>query len=163
MQQLPLSREQAGFSIQQQTQQQPQQQQHHQQQQQQQQQQSLLVMNGLNGAGNMAAPITGYPTPAGHQAELNYIYAMVDDLSRQLADNKRMLEDVVAGVGRVRLRARVQSLGNEELLTSAVDDMSGTFNLLPIRSCLVYRRSRSTLFPPILQFLTVASTRKIPS
>jgi hypothetical protein len=84
-----------------------------------------IVMNGLNGAANMPAPVAGYPTPAGHQAELNYIYAVVEDLSRQLAENKKVLEDVVAGVGRVRNRARTQSLGNEELVAGAAEDLRG--------------------------------------
>lgn len=79
-------------------------------------------MNGMNG-GQMPAMV-GFPTPAGHQAELTYIYGMVEELSRQLAENKRVLEDVVAGVGRVRNRARAQSLGNEELITSAGDDLN---------------------------------------
>lgn len=79
-------------------------------------------MNGLNGS-NMPALVNGYPTPAGYQAELAYIYNMVEVLSQQLAENKRALEDVVASVGRVRNRARTQSLGNEELLSSAADDL----------------------------------------
>ncbi|KAJ0120351.1 hypothetical protein N8I77_002393 [Diaporthe amygdali] len=79
-------------------------------------------MNGLNG-NNMPALVNGYPTPAGYQAELAYIYNMVEVLSQQLAENKRALEDVVASVGRVRSRARTQSLGNEELLSSAADDL----------------------------------------
>ncbi|KUI55468.1 hypothetical protein VP1G_02753 [Cytospora mali] len=79
-------------------------------------------MNGLNG-GNVPAMVTGYPTPAGYQAELAYIYNMVEVLSQQLAENKRALEDVVASVGRVRSRARIQSLGNEDLLTSAADEL----------------------------------------
>ncbi|KAG8168386.1 hypothetical protein KVR01_001135 [Diaporthe batatas] len=79
-------------------------------------------MNGLNGS-TMPALVNGYPTPAGYQAELAYIYNMVEVLSQQLAENKRALEDVVASVGRVRNRARTQSLGNEELLTSAADDL----------------------------------------
>ena len=80
------------------------------------------AMNGMNG-GQMPAMV-GFPTPAGHQAELTYIYGMVEELSRQLAENKRVLEDVVAGVGRVRSRARAQSLGNEELIASASDDIN---------------------------------------
>ncbi|ROV89058.1 hypothetical protein VSDG_08730 [Cytospora chrysosperma] len=80
-------------------------------------------MNGLNG-GNVPAMVTGYPTPAGYQAELAYIYNMVEMLSQQLAENKRALEDVVASVGRVRSRARTQALGNEELLTSAADELN---------------------------------------
>ncbi|POS74819.1 hypothetical protein DHEL01_v206782 [Diaporthe helianthi] len=79
-------------------------------------------MNGLNGS-NMPALMNGYPTPAGYQAELAYIYNMVEVLSQQLAENKRALEDVVASVGRVRNRARTESLGNEELLSSAADDL----------------------------------------
>ncbi|KAK3378115.1 hypothetical protein B0H63DRAFT_237098 [Podospora didyma] len=102
--------------------QQQQQQQQQLQQAPQQQQQQVLVMNGMNG-GNLPAGMVGLPTPAGHQAELNYIYSMVEDLSRQLAQNQRQLEDVVVGVGRVRGRARAQSLGNEELINAAADDV----------------------------------------
>lgn len=70
--------------------------------------------------------LVGFPTPAGHQTELAYIYNMVDALSQQLAENKRALEDVVANVGRVRSRARSQSLGNEELIASAAEELSCT-------------------------------------
>lgn len=79
-------------------------------------------MNGING-GNMPAMVTGYPTPAGYQTELAYIYNLVEVLSQQLAENKRALEDVVSSVGRVRHRARAQALGNEELITSAAEDL----------------------------------------
>ena len=82
-------------------------------------------MNGING-GNM--PGAMLPTPAGHQAELNYIYGMVEELSRQLADNQRTLEEVVAGVGRVRSRARTQSLANDEIIGAAADDAKGVFS-----------------------------------
>ena len=82
------------------------------------------MMNGLNGA-NMAGMPVGIPTPAGHQAELNYIYGMVEELSRQLAENKRALEDVVSGVGRVRTRARQHALGNEEIIDSGADEVNG--------------------------------------
>lgn len=90
-------------------------------------------MNGLNGS-NMPALVNGYPTPAGYQAELAYIYNMVEVLSQQLAENKRALEDVVASVGRVRNRARTQSLGNEELLSSAADDLGSTLHCTPFTS-----------------------------
>lgn len=72
----------------------------------------------------MPAMVTGYPTPAGYQAELAYIYNMVEVLSQQLAENKRALEDVVSSVGRVRSRARAQSLDNGELLSSAADELA---------------------------------------
>ncbi|GAB0132929.1 hypothetical protein EsDP_00001349 [Epichloe bromicola] len=87
------------------------------------------AMNGINGA-NMAGsgggggpPIPAGPTPAGHQAELNYIYGMVEELSRQLADNRRVTEDIVSGLGRVRNRAKTQGLSNDELLLSAAADL----------------------------------------
>lgn len=79
-------------------------------------------MNGVNGGGMPAGmPV---PTPAGHQAELNYIYGMVEELSRQLAENRRVTEDIVSGLGRVRTRARTQGLGNEEIIGEAVEELS---------------------------------------
>ncbi|CAK7237956.1 hypothetical protein SBRCBS47491_010220 [Sporothrix bragantina] len=93
-------------------------------------------MNGVGpqgtpgtGAGAMAgtggAAASGFPAPAGYTAELSYIHAMVEELSRQLADNKRVLDDVVTGVGRVRSRARTQQLGNEELIEGASEELQG--------------------------------------
>lgn len=111
-------------------------------------------MNGLNGS-NMPALVNGYPTPAGYQAELAYIYNMVEVLSQQLAENKRALEDVVASVGRVRSRARTQSLGNEELLSSAAEDLGSTLHsrnscsrngMLTVMSPLKHKKQTST--PP---------------
>ena len=93
-------------------------------------------MNGLgagstqgSGAGAMAgaggAAASGFPAPAGYTAELSYIHAMVEELSRQLSENKRVLDDVVTGVGRVRSRARTQQLGNEELIEGASEELQG--------------------------------------
>lgn len=73
----------------------------------------------------MPGQMVGMPTPAGHQAELNYIYGMVEELSRQLVENRRVTEDIVSGLGRVRNRARTSSLGNEELITGAAEDIHG--------------------------------------
>jgi hypothetical protein len=83
-------------------------------------------MNGMNGA-NMAAGLP-VPTPAGHQAELNYIYGMVEELSRQLADNRRVTEDIVNGLGRVRNRARSRGMDNAHVIGSAAEDIDGTLN-----------------------------------
>ncbi|CAK7271598.1 hypothetical protein SEPCBS57363_004704 [Sporothrix epigloea] len=93
-------------------------------------------MNGVGvggtqgpGAGAMIGPggaaASGFPTPAGYTAELSYIHTMVEELSRQLADNKRVLDNVVTGVGRVRNRARTLQLGNEELIEGASEDLQG--------------------------------------
>lgn len=91
-------------------------------------------MNGINGTGaamqgpgvNPGAAMAVGPTPAGHQAELNVIYGLVEELSRQLAENKRQTEDIVSGIGRVRNRARERGLGNDEVLGEAADEIYGT-------------------------------------
>ncbi|CAK7238683.1 MAG: hypothetical protein STHCBS139747_000101 [Sporothrix thermara] len=74
-------------------------------------------------AGNGSIAASGFPAPAGYTAELSYIHAMVEELSRQLSDNKRVLDDVVTGVGRVRSRARTEQLGNEELIEGASEEL----------------------------------------
>lgn len=91
-----------------------------------QQQQGQLAMNGINGTNMTAAGAMPVPTPAGHQAELNYIYSMVEELSRQLADNRRVTEDIVNGLGRVRTRARTHGMGNNEIIDSAAQEINGT-------------------------------------
>ncbi|RYP89138.1 hypothetical protein DL769_000186 [Monosporascus sp. CRB-8-3] len=76
-----------------------------------------------NGAGAAGAAMAVGPTPAGHQAELNLIYGMVEELSRQLAENRRVTEDIVSGLGRVRNRARERGLSNDEVLDEAADEI----------------------------------------
>ncbi|ETS84170.1 hypothetical protein PFICI_02195 [Pestalotiopsis fici W106-1] len=90
-------------------------------------------MNGINGTGaamqapgvNAGAAMAVGPTPAGHQAELNVIYTLVEELSRQLAENRRQTEEIVSGIGRVRNRARERALGNDEVLGEAADEIYG--------------------------------------
>ena len=100
------------------------------------------TMNGVNGA-NMAASggggggggaLPAGPAPAGHQAELNYIYGMVEELSKQLADNRRVTEDIVSGLGRVRTRAKSHDLSNEALIDAAAPELERTS--LPWLICL---------------------------
>jgi hypothetical protein len=82
-------------------------------------------MNGINGGAPGGVPV-GMPvaTPAGQQSELNYIYGLVDELSRQLSENRRATEEIVAGLGRVRSRARSQGFSNDDLIASAADDIN---------------------------------------
>ncbi|KAM0550788.1 hypothetical protein ACHAPJ_008651 [Fusarium lateritium] len=87
------------------------------------QQQQIAMMNGMNGT-NMAAGMP-VPTPAGHQAELNYIYGMVEELSRQLAENRRVTEDIVSGLGRVRHRAKTHGVNNQQVIEGASEDING--------------------------------------
>lgn len=63
------------------------------------------------------------PTPAGHQAELNYIYMMVEELSRQLAENRRVTEEIVSSLHKIRLRAKNGNLSNDELLQGATGEL----------------------------------------
>ena len=88
-------------------------------------------MNGMNGGNMGPGGMVGLPTPAGHQAELNYIYGIVEELSRQLSQNQRIMEEVVSGVGRVRSRARTYSLGNEDMISAAADEVKGNYLRLP--------------------------------
>lgn len=84
-------------------------------------------MNGMNGGQQMApnGMAMSIPTPAGHQAELNYIYGMVEELSRQLADNRRTTEEIVNGLGRVRSRARADGESNDGIINGASEDING--------------------------------------
>ena len=87
------------------------------------------MMNGMNGGGMGGMPL---PTPAGHQAELNYIYGMVEELSRQLAENRRVTEDIVSGLGRVRSKARNHTLANGDVIGDAAADLNGNYIKLRI-------------------------------
>uniref|UniRef100_A0A0B7KN34 Uncharacterized protein n=1 Tax=Bionectria ochroleuca TaxID=29856 RepID=A0A0B7KN34_BIOOC len=82
-------------------------------------------MNGMNGAGMPGGGGMSMPTPAGHQAELNYIYSMVEELSKQLADNRKVTEDIVNGLGKVRTKAKTNGISNGELLDAAADELQG--------------------------------------
>ncbi|KAG4263474.1 hypothetical protein FPRO03_09781 [Fusarium proliferatum] len=50
---------------------------------------------------------------------------MVEELSRQLAENRRVTEDIVNGLGRVRNRARAQGVSNSQVIENAADDING--------------------------------------
>jgi methylthioribose-1-phosphate isomerase len=64
------------------------------------------------------------PTPAGHQQELNLVYGMVEELSRQLAENRRVTDDIINGLGRVRTKAKAHGMGNDDILRSAAEDIN---------------------------------------
>lgn len=56
---------------------------------------------------------------------MNYIYGMVEELSRQLADNRRTTEEIVNGLGRVRSRARADGTSNDGIINGAADEVNG--------------------------------------
>lgn len=97
------------------------------------------AMQGNGAAASGAA--MAVPTPAGHQNELNLIYGMVEELSRQLADNRRATEDIVSGLGRLRNRARDRGLSNDDILGEASEEIFGMYSfpsylaLLDVSTC----------------------------
>ena len=92
-------------------------------------------MNGsINGMGNGGANgmqpngMVGYPTPAGHQSDLNYVMSMVDELSSVLRQNQALTNSVVEKMGRVRERAAALGSGmsNDEVIAAVAEEMNGT-------------------------------------
>ena len=76
-------------------------------------------------AANGVPPGMGLPTPAGHQSELNYIYSMVEELSKQLQEARQAKEEIMAELGRIRTRARAENLNNAEVIAGAADELNG--------------------------------------
>jgi len=87
--------------------------------------------NGINGGG-LAYGMSTFPTPAGHQADLNFIMNMVDGLSEALRKNRELTAEITRKMGLVRERATQGNFSNEELLAIVSDDVKGklfTFDL----------------------------------
>jgi DNA-binding protein H-NS len=82
--------------------------------------------NGMNGIG-MNPGMVGFPTPAGHQADLNYIMGMVEELSRTLAHNQNLTASIVQKAGEVRELARSHDLSNDEILARAAEALNCKF------------------------------------
>lgn len=90
--------------------------------------QNMNHVNGVNGAVGLPGIMAGLPTPAGHQSDLNYVYGMVEELSRTLAENRAASERINAAVGRVRQRALELNMTNDEIVTSVASDLHGKFD-----------------------------------
>ncbi|RAL61021.1 hypothetical protein DID88_010117 [Monilinia fructigena] len=94
--------------------------------------QGMPHTNGMNGQMNMAgmANMIGFPTPAGHQSDLNYIMVMVEELSRLLAANQKITDSILEKIGNVRQRAKDKNLSNDELLAIVSEELNaGSENL----------------------------------
>ncbi|KUJ18320.1 uncharacterized protein LY89DRAFT_696674 [Mollisia scopiformis] len=76
-------------------------------------------MNGM-GIGGMV----GYPTPAGHQSDLNYVMSMVEELSAVLRKNEELTNNVVEKMGRVREKASNLNLSNDELIAVVASELN---------------------------------------
>ncbi len=100
--------------------------------------QNVNHVNGVNGAAAPPGMMAGLPTPAGHQSDLNYVYGMVEELSRTLAENRAASERINAAVGRVRQRALELNMTNDDIVTSVADDLNGESLLKPESHCNVF-------------------------
>jgi hypothetical protein len=78
-------------------------------------------MNGMNMGG-----MVGYPTPAGHQSDLNYVMGMVEELSAVLRKNQELTNNVVEKMGKVREKAQHMNLSNDELIAVVASELNGT-------------------------------------
>ena len=80
--------------------------------------------SGINGGMGLGAGMAGFPTPAGHQSDLNYIMQMVEDLSGILAHNQRKTSGLTEKIGMVRAKAKNMNLTNDELLAMAASEIN---------------------------------------
>lgn len=69
--------------------------------------------------------MVGYPTPAGHQSDLNYVMSMVEELSAVLRTNQQLTAGVVDKMGKVREKAQHLNLSNDELVAVVASELNG--------------------------------------
>lgn len=92
--------------------------------------QNMNHANGINGGVMGIGGMVGFPTPAGHQSDLNYIMGMVEELSRQLEHNQRLTSGVVEKIGKVREKAQNIDLNNDELIALVAAELNGMLHML---------------------------------
>ncbi|KAM0134536.1 hypothetical protein ACHAP3_005430 [Botrytis cinerea] len=108
--------------------------------------QGIAHTNGMNGQMNMAgmANMIGFPTPAGHQSDLNYIMVMVEELSRLLAANQKITDSILEKIGNVRQRAKDKNLSNDELLDIVTEELNAGSENLEIENAQLRREVESS-------------------
>jgi hypothetical protein len=87
--------------------------------------QGMNHTNGMNGGVGMGGGMVGYPTPAGHQSDLNYVMSMVEELSAVLRQNQQLTANVVEKMGKVREKASTMNLTNDELVAVVAAELNG--------------------------------------
>jgi len=86
-------------------------------------------MNHANGGTNGAMGIgggIGFPTPAGHQSDLNFIMGIVENLSQQLQTNQSITAAIVDKIDKVREKAKDHDLDNDQLISLVSKELNGT-------------------------------------
>lgn len=84
------------------------------------------MQNGINGTAGIANGMTGLPTPAGHQSDLNYLYQMVESLSGELNEQRRLTSHIIEAAGLLRNRALNSDLTNQEIIDALSPNINGT-------------------------------------
>ena len=77
--------------------------------------------------------LVGYPTPAGHQSDLNHVMSMVEELSNVLRLNQQLTANVVEKMGKVRERAKNMNLSNDEVIAVVAQEMNGMLLLYSLK------------------------------
>ena len=85
--------------------------------------QTMNHPNGMNGGMGMGG-MAGFPTPAGHQQDLNYIMSVVEELSAVLRKNQDQTASVVEKVGLVREMAANMDLSNDQLVAAVAAELN---------------------------------------
>lgn len=99
--------------------------------------------NGMNGAANgLPNGMVGYPTPAGHQSDLNYVMSMVDELSAILRQNQQLTASVVEKMGKVRERAAGSNMTNDEVIAAVAEEMNGMAYCCDCNICMACTNSQ---------------------
>jgi hypothetical protein len=96
--------------------------------------QGMNHQNGMNGGMGLGAGMVGYPTPAGHQSDLNYLMGMVEELSAVLRHNQQTMASIVEKTGKVRLKAQNLNLTNDELIAVVAAELNGRCHLSRLRT-----------------------------
>ena len=79
----------------------------------------------MNGGMGVGGGMVGYPTPAGHQSDLNYVMSMVEELSQVLRTNQQLTAGVVDKMGKVREKAQTMNLTNDEMIAVVASELNG--------------------------------------
>lgn len=83
------------------------------------------MQNGINGTSGVVNGMTGLPTPAGHQSDLNYLYQMVETLSSELMEQRKLTSHIIEAAGLLRNRALNSDLSNQEIIDVLAPNING--------------------------------------
>lgn len=87
------------------------------------------MQNGINGTSGIANGMNGLPTPAGHQSDLNFLYQLVEGLSSQLQEQRKLTSHIIEAAGLLRNRALNSDLTNQEVIDALSPQINGMNSL----------------------------------